>query len=428
MQVAGRARRRLRASTSTAGDAARTRRREPTLAPDPGLGREALHDRRRAAAPGPDARMDTRSLAAGELDPDGVAATATSTSSAAATRRSAPTPRPRRLARSSRAAASSASTGARRRRRVAASTRCAAARGPAALRPRHRRRARRLDRRPRLSRGGSPAARRCRGARALRALQGARASRVRGASGRAARRRGRAPAATLASPPMPQLIALRRTSPSDNFYAETLLKVLGRPARRRRGTHRAPAPQVVRAPAGAARRAPDARRRLGPLAREPHHAPRSRAPARRDARPRGRAAVRRLAGVAGRTGTLRRPHARHRGRGRCRAKTGTLNGVSALAGYCDARAAPSLRVLMNGVWRSSARTPSQDRMGGDRAALDRVSDARRRRSEQRQQAGLVEHRDAEALGLLELRARATRRRRRSRSSSTPTRSRARRRR
>ena len=66
--------------------------------------------------------------------------------------------------------------------------------------------------------------------------------------------------------------------------------------------------------------------------------------------------------VAGRSGTLRRRMRGTAAAGRCRAKTGTLTGVSALAGYC---ATPTGRVafafLMNGVDVAAARS-RQDRM------------------------------------------------------------------
>ena len=66
--------------------------------------------------------------------------------------------------------------------------------------------------------------------------------------------------------------------------------------------------------------------------------------------------------VAGRSGTLRRRMRGTAAAGRCRAKTGTLTGVSALAGYCTS---PSGRVafafLMNGVDVAAARQ-RQDRM------------------------------------------------------------------
>jgi serine-type D-Ala-D-Ala carboxypeptidase/endopeptidase (penicillin-binding protein 4) len=67
--------------------------------------------------------------------------------------------------------------------------------------------------------------------------------------------------------------------------------------------------------------------------------------------------------LAGHTGTLRKRMRRTAADGRCRAKTGTLIGVSALAGYCRSRLAHRIAfaVLMNGVDVSRARR-AQDRV------------------------------------------------------------------
>jgi D-alanyl-D-alanine carboxypeptidase/D-alanyl-D-alanine-endopeptidase (penicillin-binding protein 4) len=67
--------------------------------------------------------------------------------------------------------------------------------------------------------------------------------------------------------------------------------------------------------------------------------------------------------LAGRTGTLRKRMRGTAAHGRCRAKTGTLVGVSALAGYCRSanRHRLAFAVLMNRVNVFSARR-AQDRI------------------------------------------------------------------
>jgi D-alanyl-D-alanine carboxypeptidase/D-alanyl-D-alanine-endopeptidase (penicillin-binding protein 4) len=67
--------------------------------------------------------------------------------------------------------------------------------------------------------------------------------------------------------------------------------------------------------------------------------------------------------MAGRKGTLRKRMRRTAAAGRCRAKTGTLRGVSALAGYCRSRSGRRFvfALLMNGVNVYRARA-AQDRI------------------------------------------------------------------
>ena len=67
--------------------------------------------------------------------------------------------------------------------------------------------------------------------------------------------------------------------------------------------------------------------------------------------------------VAGRDGTLHNRMRRGPARGRCRGKTGTLSGVSALSGYCRSRSGDTIvfSILMNGVNPAGARA-LQDRM------------------------------------------------------------------
>jgi D-alanyl-D-alanine carboxypeptidase/D-alanyl-D-alanine-endopeptidase (penicillin-binding protein 4) len=171
--------------------------------------------------------------------------------------------------------------------------------------------------------------------------------------GRAART-GRAPAdvddrlATDLSPPMAALV--RATNrPSDNFYAELLLKVVGAEAEGA-GTTAAGAAVV--------------RRTLVPLGLRPTVVDGSglsranRTNARQVVtllRAMGKgdtaAAWRASMTVAGRNGTLRRRMRGTAAAGRCSGKTGTLRGVSALSGYCTTTAGRRLAFsfLANGV-------------------------------------------------------------------------------
>jgi D-alanyl-D-alanine carboxypeptidase/D-alanyl-D-alanine-endopeptidase (penicillin-binding protein 4) len=186
-------------------------------------------------------------------------------------------------------------------------------------------------------------------------------------------RMGAAPAAATAlaaamSPTVAELVT-RTNVPSDNYFAETLIKVLG--ARLGgAGTTRAGA-RVVR----------DTMREMGLNPRVSDGSGLGRA---NRTSPRQVVALLRtmardpLIGptfeaslpVAGRTGTLT---GRMRGTaafGKCRAKTGSLNSVSALAGYCVARdgvTKVAFAILMNRVDVYGARR-LQDRMA---AALAR---------------------------------------------------------
>ncbi len=163
-----------------------------------------------------------------------------------------------------------------------------------------------------------------------------------------------------ASPRAQSLIAQTNT-PSDNFYAEMLLKRLAANGRRQGTTKRG------------ARLARRFARGLGSEVRLDNGSGLSR---RNIASP--KSVARLLAGVAasssnsapfaqslavaGRTGTLASRMRGTAAEGRCRAKTGTLDGVSALSGYCGR--GPKRRVfsiLMNGVNLDTARN-AQDAM------------------------------------------------------------------
>ncbi len=68
--------------------------------------------------------------------------------------------------------------------------------------------------------------------------------------------------------------------------------------------------------------------------------------------------------LAGKQGTLAGRMDGTAAEGRCRAKTGTISGVSALSGYCNARggAEMAFSILMNGVERRTAPATIQDSM------------------------------------------------------------------
>ena len=171
---------------------------------------------------------------------------------------------------------------------------------------------------------------------------------------------GAAVLASVESPPMSRLIRLTN-EPSDNFFAETLLKDLAHQA--------GGVGTTARGAAIAARFA----RRLGArprlvdgsgLARGNRASPFSVVKlltamrSRDDADEFGESLA-----IAGSEGTLfdrmrRGPAHRH-----CTGKTGTLSNVSALSGYCEAFSGDSYAysILMNGVYPTSARR-LQDRM------------------------------------------------------------------
>jgi D-alanyl-D-alanine carboxypeptidase/D-alanyl-D-alanine-endopeptidase (penicillin-binding protein 4) len=166
--------------------------------------------------------------------------------------------------------------------------------------------------------------------------------------------------ASVESPPMETLVRLMN-KPSDNFFAEILLKDLAMQAR------------GVGTTAAGARLAAGFARRLGAPARLADGSGLSRAN-----RASPHRVVRLLTAmsardefdawydslpVAGRDGTLRDRMRRGVARGRCRGKTGTLSNVSALSGYCTARSGElyAFSILMNGVYTPGARV-LQDRM------------------------------------------------------------------
>ncbi len=177
---------------------------------------------------------------------------------------------------------------------------------------------------------------------------------------------GRAPRtaellATVESPPMARLAALTN-KPSDNYFAEMLLKGLAMQASGRGTT------------AGGARIAARFARRIGGrpsrladgsgLSRanraSPYRIVRLLLAMRQ--RDEFEAFLRSLS-IAGRDGTLAPRMRGGPARGHCRGKTGTLSNVSAVSGYCRARSGDTyvFSILMNGVDPYGARR-LQDRM------------------------------------------------------------------
>jgi D-alanyl-D-alanine carboxypeptidase/D-alanyl-D-alanine-endopeptidase (penicillin-binding protein 4) len=168
------------------------------------------------------------------------------------------------------------------------------------------------------------------------------------------------PLAEQNSPPIAELARLTNT-PSDNFLAETLLKALGSEFGAA-GSTRAGA-QVVRSAVAGFGIAPQVADGSG-LSRANRTSPREvvRLLQRMALEDSGAAFTRSLA-VAGASGTLKRRMRGTVAQGRCRGKTGTLSGVSGLAGYCTTTRGSrvAFAYLMNGVSTWGARR-LQDRM------------------------------------------------------------------
>jgi D-alanyl-D-alanine carboxypeptidase/D-alanyl-D-alanine-endopeptidase (penicillin-binding protein 4) len=202
-------------------------------------------------------------------------------------------------------------------------------------------------------------------ARLERALE-ARGIRVRGAPRAGVTPRGAEILASVDSPSMTDLVRMTN-KPSDNFFAEMLLKGLARQANGRGTT------------AAGARLVSEFARGLGAPARLVDGSGLS-----RGNRASPRRVVRFLAAmqgrdefdewyaslpVAGRDGTLRTRMRSGPARGRCHAKTGTLSDVSALSGYCEASSGDlyAFSILMNAVYPTGARQ-LQDRIAHALAA------------------------------------------------------------
>ncbi len=199
-------------------------------------------------------------------------------------------------------------------------------------------------------------------AKQLRRALAKRGVRVSGGVGRANLRRKqlrRDPLGAVSSPPVSALIA-ETNKPSNNFFAEMLLKRLGAEGGRR-GTRKSGANRVeafarsvgtgVQAVdgSGLSRRNKASPKQVGELL------------VAMDGRDEAAAFADSLA-VAGRDGTLADRMRGTAAEGACRGKTGTLSGVSALSGYCEAGSQTiAFAILMNSVDVSAAHR-AQDRM------------------------------------------------------------------
>ena len=185
---------------------------------------------------------------------------------------------------------------------------------------------------------------------------------------------GRAPTsadevAALASPPLP-LILRSMNVPSDNFLAEMLLKRLG--AVEGDGGTTAEGALVARTTLAQMDVRPTIIDGSG-LSRGNRTSPRAVVQMLRHvlgAEVYG-SAFRATLAVTGRTGTVSHRMRRSAARGRCQVKTGTINGVSNLAGVCRARGGNDIAFawLMNGVNPYGARR-IQDRMTNALARYD----------------------------------------------------------
>jgi len=173
------------------------------------------------------------------------------------------------------------------------------------------------------------------------------------------RAREREPLAAVASPPVEALIE-ETNVPSNNFFAEMLLKRLGAEDGGI-GTRRSGAREVeqVTAQLGSDVQAADGSGLSRRNAASPAEVGELLAAMAQD--PDTKAAFRDSLPVAGREGTVADRMRGTAAEGSCATKTGTLDGVSALSGYCEAgKRTLAFSVLMNSVDVYAARS-AQDR-------------------------------------------------------------------
>ena len=175
--------------------------------------------------------------------------------------------------------------------------------------------------------------------------------------------------ARVASPTIRDLVGMTN-APSDNFAAEMLFKVLG--AQFGGGGTHAAGQRVVRSEMKGLGLNPTVSDGSG-LSRSNRTTPKQvvRLFQQMAERPDEGMALRASLPVAGRSGTLTRRMRGTPAERNCRAKTGTLNGVSALAGICvtDAGDDVAFAFLLNGVNTSSAKR-IEDRMAAAIARVD----------------------------------------------------------
>lgn len=173
--------------------------------------------------------------------------------------------------------------------------------------------------------------------------------------------KGGEPLTSVASPPMTRLAALTN-KPSDNYFAEMLLKRLAARGRGQGTTARGAriATRFARRLGGRPARLVDGSGLSRGNLASPYRIVRLLAAIRE--RDEYVPFARSLA-IAGRDGTLHDRMRRGPARGRCRGKTGTLSDVSALSGWCRSRSGSTylFSILMNRVNPYTART-LQDRM------------------------------------------------------------------
>ena len=150
--------------------------------------------------------------------------------------------------------------------------------------------------------------------------------------------------------------------PSNNFFAEMLIKLTRRPLRRRRHHRRRRRGGRALRPRPWGRRPCGRRLRPDPL--EPRLARCGRPLPAVDARRGDRRRLHPVAGPDRREGTVASRMDGTAAAGRCRTKTGTLTGVSNLSGYCFNRSGKVMifSILMGSVYDLSLAHHEQDRI------------------------------------------------------------------